>query len=133
LQKLGAQVLLQRTSRAETRALVTLLTRIAAGFGRWVEKRLDHQSAVTACREKEQKKKLAVLSDQIAEARRIIDAQQALLEELRIAGAPTHKAEDALRTYASSLMHLLAHERKLIEEAEAKRGQTKPKSGHAKA
>jgi hypothetical protein len=32
-----------------------------------------------------------------------------------------HDAEGALRAYASSLMHLLAHERKLREEAEAKR------------
>src|ERR1700733_421648 len=41
-----------------------------------------------------------------------------LLEKLRSAGAPTHEAEAALRTYASSLMHLLAHDRKLKEEAE---------------
>jgi hypothetical protein len=56
------------------------------------------------------KSKLALLSDHIAEARRIIDAQQTLLEKLRVAGAPTREAEGALRTYASSLMHLLAHE-----------------------
>jgi hypothetical protein len=79
------------------------------------------------------KTKLALLSDRIAEARRIIDAQQALLEKLRIAGAPTHEAEGALRTYASSLMHLLAHEGKLKAEAEAKKGETKLKGGHAKA
>jgi hypothetical protein len=77
--------------------------------------------------------KLGLLADRIAEARRIIDAQQALLEKLRIAGAPTQEAEGALRTYASSLMHLLAHERKLKEEAEAKKGETKLKGGHAKA
>ena len=59
-------------------------------------------------RKNAKKTKLALLSDQIAEARRIIDAQQALLEKLRVAGAPTHEAEGALRTYASSLMHLLA-------------------------
>jgi hypothetical protein len=89
---------------------------------------------VTACREKEQKKtKLALLSDQIAEARRIIEAQEALLETLRIAGAPTHEAEGALRTYASSLMHLLAYEQKLKEEALAKKGETKLKGGHLKA
>ena len=84
-------------------------------------------------RKKAKKTKLALLSDQIAEARRIIDAQQVLLEVLRIAGAPTHEAEGALRTYASSLMHLLAHERKLQEEAQRKRGETKLKGGRAKA
>jgi hypothetical protein len=67
--------------------------------------------------------KLALLSGQIAEARRIIEAQQALLEKLRIARAPTHEAEGALRTYASSLMHLLAHEGKLKAEAKAKKGE----------
>jgi hypothetical protein len=68
-----------------------------------------------------EKSQLAILSDQIAEARRIIDLQQALLEKLRVAGAPTREAEGALRTYASSLMHLLVHEQKLQEEALAKR------------
>jgi ubiquinone biosynthesis protein UbiJ len=56
-----------------------------------------------------------------------------LLEQLRVAGAPTHKAECALRTYASSLTHLLAYERKLKEEAEATKGETKLKGGHKKA
>jgi hypothetical protein len=84
-------------------------------------------------RKRARKTKLALLSDQIAGARRIIDAQQALLEKLRIAGAPAHEAEGALRVYASSLMHLLAHEGKLKAEAEAKKGETKLKGGHAKA
>ena len=78
------------------------------------------------------KSKLALLSVHIAEARRIIDTQQALLEKLRVAGAPTHEAEGALRTYASSLQHLLAHEEKLREEALAKKGETKLKGGHKK-
>jgi hypothetical protein len=56
-----------------------------------------------------------------------------LLEELRVAGAPTHEAEGALRTFASSLMHLLAHEQKLKEEARAQKGETKLKGGHPKA
>jgi hypothetical protein len=77
------------------------------------------------------KTKLGLLADRIEEARRIIDAQQTLLEKLRVAGAPTREAEGALRTYASSLMHLLAHERK--EEAEAKKGETKLKGRHKKA
>jgi hypothetical protein len=84
-------------------------------------------------RKRAKKTKLAPLSDQIAEARRIIDTQQALLEKLRIVGAPTHEAEGALRTYASSLMHLSAYESKLKAEAEAKKGETKLKGGHAKA
>src|SRR5262245_7806477 len=79
------------------------------------------------------KTKLALLSDQIAEAGRIIDAQQALLKKLRIAGAPTQEAEGAMRTYASSLSHLLAHERKLEEDAKAKKGETKLKGRHQKA
>ena len=79
------------------------------------------------------KAKLALLSDQIAEARRIIDSQQELLEKLRIAGAPTREAEGALQTYASPLVHLLAHEVKLKAEAQAKKGETKLRSGHAKA
>jgi hypothetical protein len=79
------------------------------------------------------KPKLVLLSDRIAKARRIIDAQQMLLEDLRATGAPTHEAEGALRTYASSLMHLLAHECKLKEKAEAKKGEPKLKRGHKKA
>jgi hypothetical protein len=84
-------------------------------------------------RKRSHKTKLGLLADRIAGARRIIDAQQTLLEKLRVAGAPTHEAEGALRIYASSLMHLLAHERKLKEEAEARKGETKLKGGHKKA
>jgi hypothetical protein len=72
-------------------------------------------------------KKLAALLERIAVARRIIADQQALLEKLRVDGQPTREAEGALRTYASSLMHLLAHERKMREEAKAKKGKTKKK------
>ena len=54
--------------------------------------------------------KLDVLKSRIADARRIIDAQQVLLEGLRNDGEPTQEAEAALRTYASALMHLLPHE-----------------------
>jgi hypothetical protein len=84
-------------------------------------------------RKRPPKLKSVLLADRIAEARRIIDAQQILLENLRVAGAPTHEAEGVLRTYASSLMHLLAYECKLKEEAEAKKGETKLKGGHKKA
>jgi hypothetical protein len=61
--------------------------------------------------------KLKILGAHIADARDIIDTQQALLEKLRINGEPTLEAEGALRTYASALMHLLAHERHLKLEA----------------
>ena len=71
------------------------------------------------------KPKLVLLADRIAEARRIIDAQQTLLEKLRVVGAPTHEAEGALQTYVSSLMHLLAHADKLRDEALAKKAETK--------
>ena len=84
-------------------------------------------------RKRRKKSQIALLSDQVAEARRIIDAQQVLLEKLRVEGAPTHEAEGALRIYASSLMHLLAHEQKLKEEARAQKGETKLKGGHPKA
>jgi hypothetical protein len=76
--------------------------------------------------------KLGLLADRIAEARRIIEAQQILLERLRVAKAPTREAEGALRTYASSLMHLVAHKRKLKEEAEAKKAKRNSKVGTQK-
>ena len=69
------------------------------------------------------KPKLIVLSENIVVARRIIDQQQALLEKLRVSGQPTLEVEATLRTYASSLMHLLARERKIREEAMAKKGE----------
>ena len=84
-------------------------------------------------RKRSHKTKLGLLADHIAEARRIIEARQILLEKLRVAGAPTHEVEGALRTYASSLLHLLAHERKLKKETEATKGETKLKGGHQKA
>ena len=42
-----------------------------------------------------------------------------------IGAKPTREAEGALRTYVSALMHLLAHEKKLKLEAQAKKGETK--------
>ena len=71
--------------------------------------------------------KLALLAEQIAVARRISD-QQALLGKLRVSGEPTREAEGALRTYISSLMHLIAYQERLRLESEAKRGETK--KGH---
>jgi hypothetical protein len=69
--------------------------------------------------------KLDMLRTRIGDARRIIDAQQALLEPLQNDGEPTQEAEAALRTYASALMHLLTHEERLRLEAQAKEGETK--------
>jgi hypothetical protein len=84
-------------------------------------------------RKRRTKSKLDLLADQIAEARCIVAARQILLEKLRVEGHPAQEVEGALRTYASSLMHLLAHEHRLKEEAAAKKGETKLKGGHPKA
>lgn len=73
------------------------------------------------------KSKIALLSNRIADARRIIDQQQALLEKLRVSGQPTHQAEGTLRTYTSSLLHLLAREQKMKEDVKAKKGEAKKK------
>lgn len=66
-------------------------------------------------------------------ARSIIDEQQALLERLRRGGKPTLEAEAAPRTCASSLMHVLNHERRMKEEAKAKRGKTRKKADLAES
>ena len=69
--------------------------------------------------------KLAMLADRIAEARRIIEVQQAQLMKLQASSQSTNEAEGALRIYVSSLLHLLAHAEKLQEEAKALKGETK--------
>jgi hypothetical protein len=69
--------------------------------------------------------KLVALVKRIGVIRRIINEQQALLERLRITGQPTSEAEGVLRTYVSSLTHLLDHERRMREDAKAKKGETK--------
>jgi hypothetical protein len=69
--------------------------------------------------------KLAMLADRIAEARRIIEVQQAQLMKLQASSQSTNGAEGALRIYVSSLLHLLAHAEKLQEEAKALKGETK--------
>ena len=40
--------------------------------------------------------------------------------------------EEALRTYVSSLMHLLSHEREMREEAKAKKGEKKKFPGQGR-
>jgi hypothetical protein len=69
--------------------------------------------------------KLAMLANRIAEARRIIEAQQTQLMKLQASGQSTHEAEVALRIYVSCLLHLLGHAEKLQEEAKALKGETK--------
>jgi hypothetical protein len=69
--------------------------------------------------------KLTVLARRIATARRIIVAQQALLERLRVSGEPTFEAKAALRTYTSALLYLLAHADRMRQEALAKKDETK--------
>jgi hypothetical protein len=69
--------------------------------------------------------KLTVLAKRIATAQRIIVAQQASLERLRVTGESTFEAEATLRTYTSALMHLLTHADRLRREALAKKGETK--------
>jgi hypothetical protein len=73
------------------------------------------------------KPKLVALAKRIAEVRRIVDQQQALLERLRLTGQPTFEAEGILATYASCLTHLLDHERRMREGAQAKKGERKKK------
>jgi hypothetical protein len=63
--------------------------------------------------------KLVILANRIADARRIIDAQQALLEKFRISGEPTQEAGGTLRTYVSSLLHLTAREEKMKADAKS--------------
>jgi hypothetical protein len=71
--------------------------------------------------------KLATAGERVAAARRIIEAQQALLEKLRINGRPTNEADGALRMYVSSLLHRLAHEERLRKAAKDKRGEPRAK------
>jgi hypothetical protein len=71
--------------------------------------------------------KLAVLAERIAVARRIIEEHRTVLEKLRVSGEPTLEAEGALRTYVSSLMHLLVHEDKMKNEVAAKKRERREK------
>jgi hypothetical protein len=68
--------------------------------------------------------KLAAIAGQLANARRIVAEQQALVANLSARGQPTLEAEGTLRTYLSALAHLEAHERKIREEAKAKKGES---------
>jgi hypothetical protein len=82
-------------------------------------------------RKKPPKPKLVLLAERIADAKRIIDAQQMLLEKLRVPGVPTREDEGTLRTYITSLTHLLVHERR-EKEAEVNKAEAKLKGGRNK-
>ena len=69
------------------------------------------------------KPKLITLAQHIADARRIVAEQLALLAKLQATGKPTSEAEGTLRTYTSALHHLESHERKLRADAKAKKGE----------
>ena len=67
---------------------------------------------------------MRIVTLQLADARRIVAEQQALVTKLQAFGQPTIEAEATLRTYLSSLTHLETHESKLREEAAVK-GETR--------
>ena len=56
-----------------------------------------------------------VAGHRVAEARRIIADQHALIEKLRASKQATLDAERSLQVYASSLKHLEDHERRIRE------------------
>lgn len=68
---------------------------------------------------------LVVASERVAEARRIVANQEALVATLRVAKRPTANAEAALFTYLSALRHLEDHERKIKKGLKAKIGETR--------
>jgi hypothetical protein len=70
---------------------------------------------------------LVVAAQRIAEARRIVADQQALVARLRVLKRPTDDAETLLHTYLSALAHLEDHERKIKQGLMARRGETKKK------
>jgi hypothetical protein len=66
-----------------------------------------------------------VLADRIAEARRIIEVQQARIMGLQTSGQFPIDAESTLRVRVSSLLHLLVHVEKLQEGRWPKKPLTK--------
>jgi hypothetical protein len=61
-------------------------------------------------------------------ARSIIDEQGRWLRDFVGAESPYLKPKPHPRAYASSLIHFLNHERRMKEEAKAKRGTTRKKA-----
>jgi hypothetical protein len=80
---------------------------------------------VSSARRPKKAPKLVMLVERVADARRIVDAQHALLVELRNNGEPAREAEGTLQTYVNLLLHLVAHEKKMTAEAKAKKGETR--------
>jgi hypothetical protein len=70
---------------------------------------------------------LVVASQRIAEARRLVANQEALIANLRVARRPTGNAEATLFTYLSALRHLEDQERKIKGRLKARIGETKKK------
>jgi hypothetical protein len=64
--------------------------------------------------------KQVLAAQRVAEARRIVVEQQALIERLKAEGRPTLEAERSLQSYESALKHLEAHERSLRESRKPK-------------
>ena len=66
-----------------------------------------------------------VAACRVAEARRIVAAQRALIARLMLAGRPTLEAQGSLRTYLSALKLLEAFQRRIVEDNKAKVGETR--------
>ena len=64
---------------------------------------------------------LVVASQRVAEARRVVANQEALIANLRVAKRPTEDAVAVLVTYLSALRHLEDHERKIKDELKARK------------
>jgi hypothetical protein len=70
---------------------------------------------------------LIAAAERVAEARRLVASQEALIANLRLARRPTADAEAALFTYLSALRHLEDHERKIKEGVKPRFGETMKK------
>ena len=70
---------------------------------------------------------LIAAAERVAEARRLVARQEALIANLRVAKRPTTDAEAALFTYLSALRHLEDHERKIKQGLKPKIGETTKK------
>ena len=67
---------------------------------------------------------LIAIGERVAEARRLVARQEALIANLKIAKRPTADAEASLFTYLSALRHLEDHDRKIKQGLKPKIGET---------
>jgi hypothetical protein len=74
--------------------------------------------------------KLALAAYRVAEARRIVASQRDLIAKLQALGRPTLDAERLLQSYLSALENLEGHERKVREDREAKKRETKKRQSN---